>query len=196
MDFKSYSKALLAEPFDELVVEGILDTYYHAGSPFVFRGDAAAQAHFARNVANEIATGFGISCHPHDIVICGSAHLGFSAAPNEKLGKPFNFTDSDIDIAILLPELFDRWWLELAAPKVMLYKRHLVASHLLNGYINPRLVRDFTRTGKQWWELFRRLKAGGLKRVRGRIYRSPQFMQNYHRLSVVRGREKLLGAKA
>ena len=57
MEFESYSKALLAEPFDELVVEGILDTYYHAGSPFVFRGNASAQAQFTRNVANEIATG-------------------------------------------------------------------------------------------------------------------------------------------
>jgi len=196
MDFESYKEALLAEPFDELSVERILDTYYHSESPHVFQGNAAAYGQFRRALANEIGSAFGIGCHPTKVVVCGSAHLGFSAAPNAKFGTPFSFTESDVDVAILLPELFDRWWLELVDRKVVLRKRRLIAYHLLNGYINPKLVRGSTATGRKWWELFGKSAAGGFSKVRGRIYRDPQFMQNYHRLSVKRGREKLRGARA
>ena len=147
--------------------------------------------------SNEISSAYEVRCHPHHVVVCGSAHLGFSAAPNEKFGKPFSFAESDIDVAILLPELFDRWWLELADPRVVLGKRRLdIADHLLDGYINPQFVHDYTATGREWWRLFGEFNAGGSGKVRGRIYRDPQFMQNYHRLSVIRGREKLRGARA
>lgn len=197
MDFESYAEALLKEPFDELSVERILDAYYHSGTPHVFRGDAGAHGQFRRTIANEISSAYEVRCHPHHVVVCGSAHLGFSAAPNEKFGKPFSFAESDIDVAILLPELFDRWWLELADPRVVLGKRRLdIADHLLDGYINPQFVHDYTATGREWWRLFGEFNAGGSGKVRGRIYRDPQFMQNYHRLSVIRGREKLRGARA
>jgi hypothetical protein len=198
VDFESYKEALLAEPFDEhLNVERILDVYYHSGTPHVFQGDSGAEGHFRRTVANEICSAYGLNCHPHHVVVCGSAHLGFSAAPNENFGRPFSFTESDIDVAILLPELFDRWWLELADPRVALGKnRANIADHLFDGYINPQIVREFTSTGKEWWRLFGRFTAGGFNKVRGRIYRNPQFMQNYHRLSVIRAREKVLGARA
>jgi len=197
MDFKSYAEALQAEPFDELNVERILDTYYHSGIPHVFRGDAVAHGQFRRALANEISSAFGIGCHPHHVVVCGSAHLGFSAAPNERFGTSFSFTESDVDVAILHSELFDRWWLELVDPRVLLRERRIdIADDLLNGFISPQFVRESTTTGKKWWKLFGASAAGGFKKVRGRIYRDPQFMQNYHRLSVIRGREKLRDARA
>jgi hypothetical protein len=197
MDFESYKAALLAEPFDDLCVERILDTYYHCQTPHVFRDDAGNYGQFKRSLANEIGSAFGIGCHPHHVVVCGSAHLGFSAAPSEKFGRPFSISESDIDVAIILPELFDRWWLELADPRVALGERRTdVAVHLLDGFINPLLVRDSTTTGRKWWRLFGRFTSGQFSKVRGRIYRDPQFMQNYHRLSVIRGREKLRGARS
>jgi hypothetical protein len=196
VDFTSYTEALRAEPFDEIIVERILDTYYHSGAPYVFGGNADAYGLFRRSLANEISSAFGIGCHPHQLVICGSAHLGFSAAPNEKFGTPFSFSKSDVDVAVLLPELFDRWWFELVKPGIILRKRRLIANHLLNGYINPKLVRYATTSGRKWWKLFAKSNAGGLNKVRGRIYRDPQFMQTYHRLSVIKGREKLRGARA
>ncbi len=197
MDFESYQNALRAEPFDELTVERILDEFFHSGTPHVFSGDDAAHGQFRRSLANEINSAYGTTaCHPHDVVICGSAHLGYSPVP-EKLGKPFNIDTSDIDVAILLPDLFDRWWLELVAPGVGLGQhRGTIADDLLNGFINPHYVRNATSTGQKWWRLFGGFTAGGFNRVRGRIYRGPSFMQNYHRLSVMRGRECLRGRKA
>ena len=92
------------------------------------------------------------------------------------------------------PELFDRWWLELVGSRIPVGERRIgIADDLLNGFISPQFVRESTTTGRKWWKLFGKSTAGGFSKVRGRIYRNPQFMQNYHRLSVVRGREKLLG---
>lgn len=197
MDFRSYRAALLVEPFDEVSVEGILDTFFHSGHPYAFRGDDIALGQFKRTIASEIGSAFSIACHPYHVVICGSAHLGFSAAPSEKFGNPFSFENSDIDVAVLLPELFDRWWLELVDPRVLLGKRRsYVADDLLNGFINPQSVCDLTEIGRTWWQLFGRFTVGNFDRIRGRIYRGPQFMQNYHRLSVIKGREKLRGARA
>jgi hypothetical protein len=162
MDFESYKKDLLAEQFDEGVVENILDTYYHSGTSHVFQGDAAVEAQFKRSLANKIGGAFKLPCHPRHLVVCGSAHLGFSAAPNEKFGWPFDFTDSDIDVAILLPELFDHWWLELVNPKIVLGERRIeIADDLLNGFISPQFVRDSTITGQRWWELFGTFDAAG-----------------------------------
>lgn len=197
MDFESYSAALIEEPFDERQVESILDAYYHSGTPYVFRGDASLHGQFKRNIANELSSAYTLRCHPHHVVVCGSAHLGFSPTPTEKFGRSFGFEASDIDVAILLPELFDRWWLELAAPNVELGKhKEDIARDLLNGFINPQYARGFTDTGRKWWALFGGFNANGFNKVRGRIYRDPQFMQNYHRLSIIRGREKLQGARA
>jgi hypothetical protein len=197
MGFESYKKALLAEEFDELLVERVLDEYYHSGIPHVFRGDAAAHGQFRRHVANEISSAYTLNCHPHNVVVCGSAHLGFSAAPNRNLGRPFSFVESDIDVAVLLPELFDRWWLEMVHPKVSLGEGRVdIADDLLNGFISPQFVRDSTEIGRRWWRLFGQFTSGDFSKVRGRVYREPQFMQNYHRLSVIRGREKLRGALA
>jgi hypothetical protein len=195
-DFKTYSEALLAQPFDEYNIERILDAFYHCGVPYAFRGDASAEGSFKRAIANEISSAYSLRCHPHDLVVCGSAHLGFSAAPTEKLGKAFDFNTSDIDVAVLLPELFDRWWIELADPRTTLGDcRRRISQHLMNGYINPSIVRDITTIGKRWWKLFHNFPAIGVSKVRGRIYRNAQFMQNYHRLSVTRGRARLQGAR-
>jgi hypothetical protein len=197
MGFESYKQALLSVSFDDdYSVRRILDAYYHSGTPYVFQEDANAQGEFMRSIASEITAAYKLRCHPHHVVICGSAHLGFSAAPNEKLGTTFSFTKSDIDVAILLPELFDRWWLELVDTRVRLGERRSeIADHLFNGYINPQVVRDYTATGREWWRLFGRLTVGKFNKVRGRIYRDPQFMENYHRLSVLKGRDRLLGAR-
>jgi hypothetical protein len=166
MDSDSYTKALLSDKFDDLHVERILDTCFHAGVPHVFRGDAEAHVLFRRGIANEISSTFEVKCHPRQVVVCGSAHLGFSAAPNENLGRPFDFERSDVDVAVILPELFDRWWLELVDWSVALgSRRDQIADNLLNGLINPQGVRGFTKTGEKWWGLFGRIATGRLDRV-------------------------------
>jgi hypothetical protein len=109
MAFPDYKRDLLAEDFD---ANYMLDRYFHTGQSAVFIGASPdAEASFKYSVATTFFGAFGIRIHPFQIVISGSAHLGFSPVPG-KLGKPFDSNTSDIDISIVSPELFDLLWTE------------------------------------------------------------------------------------
>src|SRR5207249_9485842 len=53
-----------------------------------------------------IAGNFGI--HPAEVVVVGSAKLGFSLAPDKRY-RPFGQT-SDIDVTLCSSDLFDACW--------------------------------------------------------------------------------------
>jgi predicted nucleotidyltransferase len=196
MGYIDYEQDLLREPFDEDWIEYMLDLYFHSGQSHVFYGaHPDRESKFKRYVASELRKTFDVNCHPLHLFICGSAHLGFSPAP-EKLGNPFSWRESDIDIAVVSPELFDRWWSELQLKDTQKIikndEKRRIADDLFRGFINPSNVSTFTNTGRIWRDLFDKLKTDRANRVRGRLYRSHWFMQNYHRLSIIRGREKRL----
>ncbi|MBL8818543.1 MAG: hypothetical protein JNL58_21120 [Planctomyces sp.] len=197
MDFKSYELALQREPFDEFTVREILDQFFQNGRPYIFHDAPQSHAQFKRNVSIAIESTFGLSIHHlTDIFICGSAHLGFSAVPGHKFGRIFSPESSDIDLAIVNTELFDRWWAQLAHPLTSLGKTQPeIADNLLNGLISPNMAHSSTGVGRKWWDLFGGLEVNGFRKVRGRIYRTAQFMENYHRRTVIRGREWVKGAK-
>jgi len=196
MGYIDYEKDLLADPFDEERIEYMLDRYFHSGQSFVFLGaHPELESKFKRYIATEVRNAFDVNCHPLHVFICGSAHLGFSPVP-DKLGNAFNCKGSDIDVAIVSPELFDRWWSELQSKDIVKSEKQQIAEDLFRGFINPMNVRTTTQTGRKWYDLFGKLKTDGrAKCVRGRAYRSHWFMQNYHRLSIIRAREKLQGAR-
>jgi hypothetical protein len=176
-------------------VEYMLDRYFHSGVPFVFQGGSPdLDSLFRRNLANRIRTTFGIPCHPLELFVCGSAHLGFSPVP-EKLGNSFNPDTSDIDVALVSPQLFDIWWGELLAIDPHDPIRERVAGDLLNGFINPANVRGYTDIGRKWWNMFGAIPTDRARSVAGRIYRTHWFMQSYHRLAILKGKEKLEGAR-
>ena len=195
MGFQEYEKSLVSPLFDGNLVNEILDQYFHGGISHFCNGDSDLHIRFRRDIANSVQSEFEIKCHPLEVVVCGSAHLGFSPSPTEKLGRPFDVEKSDIDVAVLLPELFDRWWYELLEIRADDVSRRRIADNLLNGLIDPQTVHQDTEIGKKWWRLFGRMTAVGNNKVRGRIYRSAWFMQNYHRQTVVRGRQLLLGRR-
>ncbi len=197
MDFKAYTLALQREPFDEYTVREILDQFFHHGSAYIFHDSPQFHVQFKRNVSDAMESTFGLKISPFtDIFICGSAHLGFSAVPGDKFGREFIPESSDIDLAIINTELFDRWWAQLAHPLTSLGKLlPEIAENLLNGLISPNMAHSSTEIGRKWWDLFGRLEVNGFRKVRGRIYRTAQFMENYHRRTVIRGREWVKGAK-
>ena len=195
MAYSDYKKDLLADEFGGPLIEYVLDRYYHSGHSAVFTGAVAAvEPKFRRDLANQIASALQVQCHPLQVFFCGSAHLGFSPVPN-KLGKPFNSETSDIDVAVISPEIFDQWRNELLAADLLDSARARVAENLFWGFINPASVHDATAFGKSWWKLFGDLQTERAKSVRGRIYRSHWFMQNYHRHAIVRCRDVLMGKR-
>jgi hypothetical protein len=196
MGYAIYRHDLLASNFD---AERILDKYFHCGHSVVFDGaPVETEAELKRTIARSLGSAVRESLHPLQLVVCGSAHLGFSPVP-DKIGNSFNPTTSDLDIAVVSDVLFDRWWIELQGCRLPADVQRKVADNLYLGLIDPSIVPNVSQTRQLWWELFGRMTAavsnGPLlaQGIRGRLYRTHWSMQNYHLLAINRGREHLLG---
>ena len=135
MGFPDYKRDLLAEDFD---ANYVLDRYFHTGQSDVFSGAPPdEEANFKYDVATKFFAAFGIRVHPFQLIITGSAHLGFSPVPG-KLGNRFNAESSDIDIALVSPELFDAWWTELQSGSLDTAVRETVSKDLFWGSSTPQ----------------------------------------------------------
>jgi hypothetical protein len=188
MAFPDYKRDLLAEDFD---ANYVLDRYFHTGQSAVFIGSQPdEEANFKYGVARMFFSKFGLRVHPFQLIVTGSAHLGFSPVPG-KLGKSFDPASSDIDIAVVSSELFDIWWAELQAGGLDPAVREDVSRDLFWGFINPANIRDVSDCGGKWWQLFGELHTDRAAGVRGRLYRTFWSMQSYHKLAIFHGRQEL-----
>lgn len=188
MSFADYKRDLLDDTSD---VNYMLDRYFHSGESVVFHGAPPdEQAELKSAVATELFRALSVRIHPFQLVICGSAHLGFSPVPS-KLGKPFDARTSDIDFAVVSPELFEAWWTELQTAGLDEATREIVSRDLFFGFINPANVQNAGRIGAAWWNTFGTLRTDRARGVRGRLYKSFWSMQSYHRLAVVYARADL-----
>lgn len=193
MGFPDYKSDLLDEDFD---ANYILDKYYHSGTSAVFHGAAPdVEPKLKGRIAEQLYHTFKFRIHPFQLVISGSAHLGFSPVPS-KLGKPFNAEESDIDIAVVSDELFDAWWAELQSGGLDPSIRADVSRNLFWGFLNPAVVRDYSDYGRKWWDLFGALATDRAEGVRGRLYRTYWSMQSYHKLAIHQARQKLMNEEA
>ncbi len=189
MAFPDYKKDLLDDTVD---VNYILDRYFHSGQSVVFHGAPPdEEAELKYQVATALFRAFDFRIHPFQLVICGSAHLGFSPVP-AKLGKPFDPTTSDIDFAVISAELFEAWWTELQSAGLDEPTREVVSRELFWGFINPSNVQSVGNIGPAWWSVFGGLRTDRAKGIRGRLYKSFWSMQSYHRLAVIYARSNLL----
>ena len=188
MGFPDYREDLVDADVD---VNHILDRYFHSGLSAVFAGAGPEEEPaLIREVARELFSAFGIRIHPFQLVISGSAHLGFSPVPG-KLGKPFDPATSDIDFSVISPELFDAWWTQLQSVALDAATREAVSRDLFWGFINPANVQYVPGIGATWWQTFGAFKTDRAHGIRGRLYRNFWSMQSYHRLAIVRGRRDL-----
>ncbi len=175
-------------------------------TPFVFEPAPDRWNRFR----DELVRGLGIS--PVDIRVVGSARFGFSTKPYSGL-RAFN-DNSDIDVAIVNSDLFDRLWLELLAAA---YPRPPVTETLggwlrsrrnevYTGWVKPlgihidagvfgakaRPVLDFK---KRWFETLQsasRLPPRRHESVSGRLYRTWKHAELYHLNSLASLRKSLI----
>ena len=176
-------------------VNHILDKYFHTGPSAVFSGaPPGEEAKLKETVAGALFEKFGVRIHPVQLCICGSAHLGFSPVA-DKLGKPFDPAKSDIDIAVVSPELFETWWTELQSVGLHQETRAVVSRDLFWGFINPANLQDVPKCGTTWWQTFGQFTTDRAHGIRGRLYKNFWSMQSYHGITVMGGRSKLLGLK-
>lgn len=192
MGFPDFKKDLENSEVD---VNHILDKYFHTGPSAVFAGaPPGEEAKLKATVASTLFEKFKVRVHPVQLVICGSAHLGFSPVA-EKLGQPFNSKTSDIDIAVASPELFELCWTELQSAGLDEDTRSLVSRDLFWGFINPANIQNIQSFGSGWWQAFGQLKTDRAHGVRGRLYKNFWSMHSYHRITVLGGRKKCVMSK-
>jgi len=146
----------------------------------------SAESYF--DLKNRVAATFGI--HPVEVVVVGSAKLGFSLAP-EKRYRPFGET-SDIDVALCSSDLFDACWKDVFDywarpefwPGVEDFKKYLFRGWMRPDKLPP--ARSFERS-QQWWEFFRKLTNEGTfgpYKIRGALYKSWHFLESYQQKCV------------
>ena len=133
--------------------------------------------------------------HPNETIVVGSTKLGFSIAP-EKRYRAFGET-SDIDVAIVSPQLFDRVWHEvfryLDSARSWQYRREF-ANYFVRGWIRPDKLppgENFQFT-QDWFEFFRSLSHSrdfGDIKISGALYRDWIFLEKYQESCILKCRE-------
>ena len=106
-----------------------------------------------------VAQKFGLN--PQDVIMVGSAKLGFSISPLQRW-QPFH-GESDIDVAIISPDIFDRFWKELYDFNIKLTDRtpkedkqyYIFLDYFFKGWLRPDFF-PFSYVGrKEWFDFFK-----------------------------------------
>lgn len=157
------------------------------GTPKIFDGRESDFYSFRKRIAEK----FGV--HYNEVIITGSAKLGFSPFKM----RPFDF-DSDIDVAIVSPELFDRvmdyiheYQLELRENRKVVSERELKAYHSFleygaMGWMRPDLLPTSFRVRElkdEWFDFFQSISFGasevGNYKVSAGVFKSNNHLERY-----------------
>lgn len=133
----------------------------------------------------------------NDVVLVGSAKLGFSIKPSKRyvaFGE-----ESDIDVAVVSTSLFQKIWEE-----AFLYKKSgadwpsasSFFKYLSQGWIRPDKLPSseyFSFTGT-WWDFFNAMTSSrkyGPYQIRAGLYHSSFFLQEYQKICIEQCIEEL-----
>jgi len=123
-----------------------------------------------------------------NVVIVGSSNLGFSIKPQKRY-VAFG-DDSDVDVAIICPILFEKVWHE-----VYLYEKsgalwptkNEFRKYLSKGWIRPDKLPNSPvfEFSNEWWEFFRGLNIQGCPyKISCGIYHSHFFLREYQKICI------------
>jgi len=186
-EFKS---ALLSRPVTE-----VLRDYVFSGDPYAFRERPSALLNLRAHVSK------ALNVSENNIVIVGSAQVGFSLSPDN---FPRRFTDrSDIDVVVVDEHLFDAVWYTLLQwhyPRRQdlprgdwgwtkdrrkdLYWGWFVPDQIrFNGLSLPEALKPIRDCSTLWFNTFQSLtkypEFSG-RDVHGRLYRTWEHVRLYH----------------
>ena len=133
----------------------------------------------------------------NNVILVGSGKLGFSIKA-EKRFHSFG-DDSDIDVAVVSSELFQKVWEE-----AYLYKKsgtywpkaNSFFRYLSEGWIRPDKLpsSDFFSFTDRWWDFFNAITASrrfGPYKIRAGLYQSMFFLQEYQKICIEQCIEEL-----
>jgi len=190
MEITVFREALKAKPAVDIVSEIILAP----GAEFVSK-EAISHATALLRSTFQVADQYQL-----EVVVVGSAKLGFSIAEKPIPGRPplpryreFDPINSDIDLAIVSQRLFYDIWRDLSVYS----HRHTpfpwespLAKYLILGWLRPDKFPSNQRplNCQRWWELFNELSTSpifGRRKVRGGLYFNRDFLSQYQQRAVL-----------
>lgn len=196
-----FADALLHE-----VATDVVDRYILAGPAFVFRQNQHAEKRLIQHLGTTLST------PEENVVIVGSAKIGFSLDPN---AFPRAFSDdSDLDVAIVNPDIFEsawraalEWsyevnentdreqaWLRDLRRGVFRGQLHVGSTQHISGMRRSALLALWRNLAWTWFAAFRDLPREPeilRRKVNGRLYRSWDHLRLYHRGGILRLQETL-----
>lgn len=152
------------------------------GQAFVFQDDEEKYFKLKQTIAQK----FGLN--PQNVIMIGSAKLGFSISPLKRW-QPFH-AESDIDMVILSSEIFDRFWKELYDFNIKLTARtdeeekryNNFLDYFFKGWLRPDVF-PFAYGGRdEWLSFFKSISYGefGSHKITGAVFRDVGFYEAYH----------------
>ncbi|WP_155624917.1 hypothetical protein [Burkholderia vietnamiensis] len=131
-----------------------------------------------------------LEIHPNEVILVGSAKVGFSLAPSKRY-RAFG-DQSDLDVAIISHNLFDKIWrsvLEYKYSGRLWDKEREFENYFFHGWMRPDKLPPSERFefAKQWWEYFSDLRASekfGPYKIAGGIYRTWEFLDSYQSVCI------------
>lgn len=173
----------------------LVTTFLFQGIPFVFLRHPDSWDQLRSSLAS------ALDCADDDVLVVGSAKLGYSLAPH-KYGQPFT-DESDIDVVIISRRLYEAVWLSVLRWHYTRRYRLPPADRKWDkarrndfywGYLNPvgfqyrglsspRELRKAKKISTQWFNAFQQLgrfPAFAERKVSGRLYCSRDHALSYH----------------
>lgn len=137
---------------------------------------------------DEISRHFGV--HPNEIILVGSAKVGFSLAPSKRY-REFG-ESSDLDVAIISSALFDRVWhsvVDYKNSRKYWPKSNEFRYHFFDGWIRPDKLPSSKKFSfaNDWWSYFTELSQSqkfGMQSINAGIYREISFLDKYQSLCI------------
>lgn len=192
MELKALKDEIVSKPLTR-----VINKYVLSGDSKCFGGDVD----FILELKEILSDYFKVPIK--NIEIVGSAKLGLSLS-KERYGSKYD-KNSDIDLVLVSPELFDKAWHELLKLE---YKFHQLSEKerafledcyrtLHRGFISPEKLPPTTDFHKYWWSKFSELssiKKYEYRKIRGRLFKDWWFAEKYYsinlkKLSQIEGEE-------
>jgi hypothetical protein len=185
---EEFKLRLRTSPIEEIVREVILgEGAVHVSSDNIL------------HIGQRLAESFGSEREGVQVWVVGSAKLGFSTSekkvkdgPLLRRYRPFR-AESDIDIAVVSPHIFNAIWADLAtyayrrAPRWLPWDAGKLGSYLVHGWLRPDHFPRGVRRCDEWWDVIHSLsREARFARhlVRGGIYNSVESLIEYHTRAV------------
>ena len=186
MDLPTFYKELFELSSDDEILDFCRKHMLH-GTPNVFSSNDEDYYEFRNRIAKRFEIPF------YEIYITGSAKLGFSPFK----GKEFDL-DSDIDVALVSPQLFEEIMFEIAEYQLKFRKNrrvvregelkmyHQFLEYVALGWIRPdKLPISFQMVSfkDDWFEFFRSISNGksevGNYQVNAGVFKSYRHLERY-----------------